>query len=210
MNHAVLMCICTCAKIGFCLETSLKDQHRFKANNHSSIICWALVIRSEGSKKKIPSSQVCTTIRLPHLRLWFFLFFFLVQCCCFSRVLPSKWCYHLYMFMPLSLSVFSSSLSNALCFCLFIHQQITRVYRKYLVPTVFDCEHNVLPLFSAIAPKLHSWFYHCVGINSNHSNVCHFASSFTQLAYDLWEPFPIHGISIFFSMEFKCVCFQKQ
>lgn len=77
MNHAVLMCICTCAKIGFCLETSLKDQHRFKANNHSSIICWALVIRSEGSKK-IPSSQVCTTIRLPHLRLWFFLFFFLV------------------------------------------------------------------------------------------------------------------------------------
>lgn len=117
---------------------------------------------------------------------------------CFSRVLPSKWCYHLYMFMPLSLSVFSSSLSNALCFCLFIHQQITRVYRKYLVPTVFDCEHNVLPFFSAIAPKLHSWFYHCVGINSNHSNVCHFASSFTQLAYDLWEPFPIHGISIFF------------
>lgn len=74
MNHAVLMCICTCAKIGFCLETSLKDQHRFKANNHSSIICWALVIRSEGSKK-IPSSQVCTTIRLPHLRLWFFCFF---------------------------------------------------------------------------------------------------------------------------------------
>lgn len=126
--------------------------------------------------------------------------FFLVQCCCFSRVLPSKWCYHLYMFMPLSLSVFSSSLSNALCRCLFIHQQITRMYRKYLGPTAFDCEHNVLPRFSAIAPKLHLWFYHCVGINSDHSNVCHFAcfaSSFTQLAHDLWEPFPIHGISVF-------------
>lgn len=144
------------------------------------------------------------------LTTWGFLAFFSFNVVVLFRVLPSKWCYHLYMFMPLSLSVFPSPLSNALCFCLFIHQQITRTYRSSIFP-VFDSRHNDFPLFFAIAPKLHVWFYHCVGINSNHSNACHFACfahPFTQLAYDLWEPFPIRDISGFFSLDGiqMCVC----
>lgn len=81
-------------------ECCSKDQHWFKSNNHSSIMCRALVIRW-GAK---------TNFQHTHgIRQIFFLLTFLASW---------LWCYHLCMFMALSLLVFSSSLSNTLCFCL--------------------------------------------------------------------------------------------
>lgn len=110
----------------------------------------------------------------------------------FSRDSPSKWCYHLYMFITLSLLVFSSALSNALCFCLFIQQQITNIYVFvcYALHTrlCFSASNFFSPFFFAIASKLHLWFYHCRHKFKSLERMS--IRLFNSLnSHDLWEPF---------------------
>lgn len=101
--------------------------------------------------------------------------------------------------MPLSLLVFSSSLSNALCFCLFIQQRITRMNGNISTWDCISLRAQFFFSFFAIASELHLWFYHCRHkFKSFERMPVWLAYSFTQLnSHDLWEPFSIHVISFF-------------
>lgn len=66
------------------------------------------------------------------------------------------WCYRLCMFIVVSLSLFSSSLSNVLCFCLFLSRTAGKWHMNFSITSTFwNCVVSTLMVIIAQINSLH-------------------------------------------------------